>query len=285
MEEPNREEIKAMIEITDANRLPYDLNELRTKVINWREVTNCFDHDTMKAILGRWEKYEDRKAVAWMMGSKMTPLTSAGKSKAHIQANLDLLYLYTYKEGSREYKLLETRMKDYEEIMKREELEKLKSSNRYLKQRVERLEAELKEAKELDKQRIKEIDKWHALWEEDEREIDIIESNRAENEVLKEKYIDLQKNPVHEGAYNIQTQKECFTSRQMGILIQAVAELTEKEIPGKTTIGKVIESISGYSATTVQQNMKGVFRPSDIEKVAKTLDDKLPVLAAKVRRM
>ena len=285
MEEPNREEIKAMIEITDANRLPYDLNELRTKVINWREVTKCFDHDTMKAILGRWEKYEDRKAVAWMMGSKMTPPTSAGKSKAHIQANLDLLYLYKYKEGSREYKLLETRMKDYEEIMKREELEKLKSSNRYLKQRVERLEAELKEAKELDKQRIKEIDKWHALWEEDEREIDIIESNRAENEVLKEKYIELQKNPVHEGAYNIQTQKECFTSRQMGILIQAVAELTEKEIPGKTTIGKVIESISGYSATTVQQNMKGVFRPSDIEKVAKTLDDKLPVLAAKVRRM
>lgn len=34
MEEPNREEIMAMIEITDANRLPYDLNELRTKVIN-----------------------------------------------------------------------------------------------------------------------------------------------------------------------------------------------------------------------------------------------------------
>jgi len=92
-------------------------------------------------------------------------------------------------------------------------------------------------------------------------------------------------NKVHENAFNATTGVTCFTSRQMGILMQAIGYLTEDKAPGKTTLGEVIEKISGYKATTVNQNMKGTFRDADKEVVAKAIESKFPKLAAKVRQI
>ena len=71
----------------------------------------------------------------------------------------------------------------------------------------------------------------------------------------------------------------------MGILMQAIGYLTEDKAPGKTTLGEVIEKISGYKATTVNQNMKGTFRDADKKVVAKAIESKFPKLAAKVRQI
>lgn len=91
--------------------------------------------------------------------------------------------------------------------------------------------------------------------------------------------------PIVEKAFNSQTGSSCFTNAQMGILLQAVGELVEKPAPGKTTIGEVVEKITGYSATTVNQNMKGKHRESDINTVAEAVERKFPQLAAKIMKL
>lgn len=88
-----------------------------------------------------------------------------------------------------------------------------------------------------------------------------------------------------EEAFNGRTGAHCFTSTQMGLLLLAVAQKTENPAPAKTTIGEVVESISGYKATTVNQNMKGTFREADKEAVAKAIESRYPKLAAKVRKL
>ena len=76
-----------------------------------------------------------------------------------------------------------------------------------------------------------------------------------------------------------------FTSRQMGIFLYAVAQKTEDPAPAKTTIGEVVENISGYKAKTVNQNMKGGFSEKDKETVAKAIETKLPELAKRIRKL
>lgn len=88
-----------------------------------------------------------------------------------------------------------------------------------------------------------------------------------------------------EHAFNAQTKLPCFTNRQMGIFLLAISGLTEDPVPAKTTLGEVVEKIAGYKAKTVNQNMKGIFRNSDKETVAKAIECRLPKLAAKVRRL
>ena len=105
-----------------------------------------------------------------------------------------------------------------------------------------------------------------------------LEATNASLEILQE-----QKEP--EKAYNVQTGKKCFTSTQMGILMQAVGIKTEEPAPGKTTLGEVVEKISGYNATTFTQNMKGAHREADKEVVAKAIESKFPNLAAKIRNL
>ena len=87
-------------------------------------------------------------------------------------------------------------------------------------------------------------------------------------------------------AFNTQTGFPCFTNRQMGIFLRAVAEITEApNPPGKTTLKKKKKKIAGYKATTVNQNMKGATSENDKKVVADALDSKLPKLAAKVRKL
>lgn len=89
-----------------------------------------------------------------------------------------------------------------------------------------------------------------------------------------------------EYAFSDKTGLPCFTNKQMGIFLRAIAEITEApNPPAKTTLGEVVEKIAGYKATTVNQNMKGATSESDKEIVAKAIESKLPNLAAKVRKL
>ena len=101
-----------------------------------------------------------------------------------------------------------------------------------------------------------------------------IESLTAENEELRKNI-----------APNSQAKQFCFTNRQMGILMTAVGKLTEKDNPPrKTTIGDVVENIAGYSAITVNQNMKGIMPKKDIDTIVSVLESKFPNLANEIRK-
>lgn len=86
-----------------------------------------------------------------------------------------------------------------------------------------------------------------------------------------------------EKAFNTRTGKPCFTNKQMGIFLRAIAQITEKpNPPAKTKLGEVVERIAGYNATTVNQNMKGDTSTNDKKVVAEAIVSCLPNLAAQV---
>lgn len=128
----------------------------------------------------------------------------------------------------------------------------------------------------------------------DKRLLKVNSEASFEKQKLLEKITDLEKeleekgnknNTIQEYAFNAQTGGSCLTSTQMGILMEGVSLLTEEPVPGKTTLGEIVESISGYKATTVNQNLKGNHRAADKEAVAKAIESKLPNLAAKIRKL
>ena len=128
-------------------------------------------------------------------------------------------------------------------------------------------------------------DNCEELKQQYEEQIDVLKKEikqlTEENALLNEQ-LEV-KEPVP--AFNAQTQMPCLTNTQMGILMRGVALMIEKPVPGKTTIGEVVENISGYKATTVNQNMKGAHRNADKEAVAKAIESKYPKLAAKIRKL
>lgn len=93
-----------------------------------------------------------------------------------------------------------------------------------------------------------------------------------------------QLNDPAEEAINSQKGKSRFTSAQVGIFIKAVAALTEKDKqPTCEMIGKLVEKIAGYAATTAGQNLKGKRNSKDIEVVANALEGIMPNLAKVVK--
>lgn len=171
-----------------------------------------------------------------------------GISISEIQPVLDLLNMYRYREGSREYELMKERLQHDVERYRREKWERLQEENKRLKAQVEKLTDEKKYV----------VEKYESL------------KQQIENEPRE--------------AFNQQTNKKCLTSTQMGILMQAVGEITEQRPPGKTTLGGIVENIAGYSATTVNQNMKGIHREFDKKAVADAIKSKFPSLAEKVMK-
>lgn len=145
------------------------------------------------------------------------------------------------------------------------QVEELKQENASLK---EQAEEKTKKAEKLDKTRVEEIDKWHYLYESAIDELNIYK-------------------PSPESiAENPQTSLPCFTSKQWGIFIHAVAEITEApQPPAKTSLGEIVEKISGFKKKTASQNLKGSHSADDKEAVAKAIEGKLPNLAAKIRKL
>ena len=265
MEEPNREEIKAMIEITDANRLPYDLNELRTKVINWREVTNDFDFYTIRDIINRWSDDNEQRIVARIIGSNMGVDKTKGIHIDYLEAAINLTCMYQYKPGTDKRKNMEKLVSYLEERYRKRLISDFKSYKKGLTAQVGKLKSDLEKERERSR-------------EKDKRYLEELKAIKIENEELK-------KNPDPEQAFNLQTNNPCFTSRQMGILLWSVSLLTEEEPPAKTTIGDMVEKIAGYAATTINQNMKGTFREADKKAVADAIQSKCPKLAEKVMKL
>ncbi len=150
---------------------------------------------------------------------------------------------------------------------------------------IEELRQRLKDAEKLDAARIAEIDKWHSALEEEEKRTYMCESLQEKVDMQEKTIKEMESNLKPDEAFNSQNGQPCFTSRQMGILMTAVGKLTEKENPPKkTTIGDVVEKISGYSSTTVNQNMKGKIPDKDIKTIVSVLENKLPNLAAEIRK-
>lgn len=114
---------------------------------------------------------------------------------------------------------------------------------------------------------------------------DVINELKKECEEWKKKYEEaITKEP--EKAFNVQTGNPCFTNRQMGILLTAVGRITEKDNPpGKTTLGEIVEKISGYKATTASTNMRGSMPEADINAVVTAIESKFPHLAAEVSKV
>jgi hypothetical protein len=114
---------------------------------------------------------------------------------------------------------------------------------------------------------------------------DEINALKRECEEWKKKYEEsITKEP--EKAFNAQTGNPCFTNRQMGILLTAVGRITEKDNPpGKTTLGEIVEKISGYKATTASSNMRGAMPEADINAVVAAIKSKFPNLAAEVSKV
>lgn len=110
-----------------------------------------------------------------------------------------------------------------------------------------------------------------------------IDQLRKERDEWKQKYEnELKQEP--EKAFN-GSGNPCFTSRQMGIFLHVVALQTEGDsYSGKSSIGEIVEKISGYKATTASQNMKGNLPERDKEIVAEAIKSVLPKLAEKVRK-
>ena len=122
----------------------------------------------------------------------------------------------------------------------------------------------------------------HSLLELQEAQAEI-ERLKTENEKLRKQCEELESRKP-EQAFGMHG-RECFTSQQMGILMTAVGILTEgNNSPGKTTVGDVVERISGHKTTTVNQNMKTV-NPKNIQLVFSVLKDKYPNLAAQVKKV
>lgn len=91
---------------------------------------------------------------------------------------------------------------------------------------------------------------------------------------------------VIEQAFNAQTGLPCFTSRQMGILLTAVGRLTETDNqPGKTTLGDIVQRITGYKSITNSQNMRGTISEADKRIVADVLRKQFPNLADEVMKV
>ena len=114
---------------------------------------------------------------------------------------------------------------------------------------------------------------------------DEINALKKECEEWKRKYEEATTNEP-EKAFNAQNGNPCFTNRQMGILLTAVGRITEKDNPpGKTTLGEVVEKISGYKSTTASTRMRGTMPESDIKAVVAAIESKFPNLASEVSKI
>ena len=131
-----------------------------------------------------------------------------------------------------------------------------------------------------------ELDKWHFMYEEETKRTVMVNSLEEELDRCKRRCEELESKIEPEKAFNAQTNKPCFTSKQMCIFLRAIAELTEQpKPPAKTTLGVIVERIAGYAETTATSNLKQ--QPSDNDKkaVASALESKFPHLAAIVRKL
>ena len=100
--------------------VPCSIERLQEMNVDWKTLTNGFDYDTVNRTIKLWKNYGERCMVARMIGSQMSVDNLAGVTTSEIQPVLDLLNMYRYREGSREYELMKERLQYDEERYRRE---------------------------------------------------------------------------------------------------------------------------------------------------------------------
>ena len=125
--------------------LPCDIVELQKMDVDWKTLTNGFDYDTVNRTIKLWKNYGERCMVARMIGSQMSVKNLRDITTSELQPVLDLLNMYRYKLGSREYELMKERLQYDEERYRREKWERLQEENKRLKTQVEKLKEEARE--------------------------------------------------------------------------------------------------------------------------------------------
>ena len=274
MEEPNREEIMAMIEITDANRLPYDLNELRTKVINWREVTNDFDFYTIRDIINRWSDDNEQRIVARIIGSNMGVDKTRGIHVDYLEAAINLTCMYQYRPGTDKRKNMEKLVSYLEERYRKRLISDFKSYKKGLTAQVGKLKSDLEKANNLLKKREEEFKREQKIWKHDCDEAyhykKCYDENQLEIKLLK----DLLDNKNSGLKFNV---------RQTAIIGYALCSKAKVLPKNKKNIAPLFNMLTGRSANTIGQNMCSVYKEDEIEQIAKAVEDKMPEFAEYLR--
>lgn len=261
--------------------LPSDVLELQKMDVDWKALTNGYDYDTVKRIIELWKNYGERRIIARMIGSQMSVNNLRGITTSALQPVLDLLNMYRYEEGSREYKLLEGRLKYDEEKSRREKWERLQGENKQLKTQVEKLKEELKEEidaiggvnRELDKL-VEECEiernhssEWRSKYENVEKEN---EKLRNENNLLKE----LVQDKGGDQKYSV---------RQTTIIAYALCMKADVLPKNKKNISQMFSRLTGRSINTIGQNMCTNYKDEEIEQLAQEIESSMPEFATYLR--
>ena len=262
--------------------LPCNINELQKLNVDWKILTNDYDYDKIKAIISQWEKFEDQRAVIFMIYNSMVCTNSfVGRNVNKIQPVVDLIQLYRFEKGSERYNKWLGYIKEREERNKREEWERLQNENKSLKEQVEKLKEDLKKEKELVEGRTRELDKMKALLEYEENNCN---KYISENEFLKSENENLRnRNDLLKELINEKGGDQKFSVRQTTIVAYALCKKAEVLPKNKKNISMLFSRMTGYSQNTIGQKMCGNFEDKEIEKIAEEIDNKMPDLANYLR--
>ncbi len=261
--------------------VPCSIERLQEMNVDWKTLTNGFDYDTVKRTIRLWKNYGERCMVARMIGSQMSVDNLAGVTTSEIQPVLDLLNMYRYREGSREYELMKERLQYDEERYRREKWERLQVENKRLKTQVEKLKEELNEKNELVEGRTRELDNYIGIYENMEKEI-VCWKSEYENKVEENKKLqnenDLLKELVQDRGGD-----QKFSVRQTTIIAYALCMKADVLPKNKKSISHMFSLLTGRSENTIGQNMCANYKDEEINQLAQEIESSMPEFANYLR--
>lgn len=261
--------------------VPCSIERLREMNVDWKTLTNGFDYDTVNKTIKLWKNYGERCMVARMIGSQMSVDNLAGVTTSEIQPVLDLLNMYRYREGSREYELMKERLQYDEERYRREKWERLQVENKRLKTQVEKLKEELNEKNELVEGRTRELDNYIGIYENMEKEI-VCWKSEYENKVEENKKLqnenDLLKELVQDRGGD-----QKFSVRQTTIIAYALCMKADVLPKNKKSISHMFSLLTGRSENTIGQNMCANYKDEEINQLAQEIESSMPEFANYLR--
>ena len=261
--------------------VPCSIERLQEMNVDWKTLTNGFDYDTVNRTIKLWKNYGERCMVARMIGSQMSVDNLAGVTTSEIQPVLDLLNMYRYREGSREYELMKERLQYDEERYRREKWERLQVENKRLKTQVEKLKEELNEKNELVEGRTRELDNYIGIYENMEKEI-VCWKSEYENKVEENKKLqnenDLLKELVQDRGGD-----QKFSVRQTTIIAYALCMKADVLPKNKKSISHMFSLLTGRSENTIGQNMCANYKDEEINQLAQEIESSMPEFANYLR--
>ena len=257
--------------------LPCDVVELQKKDVDWKTLTNGFDYDTVNRTIKLWKTHGERRVVARMIGSQMSVNNLRDMTTSKIQPVLDLLNMYRYEEGSREYELMKERLQHDEERYRREKWERLQEENKQLKTQVEKLKEELKEKNELVEGRTRELDKYIGAYENINKGVYYWKSE-YENKVKENEKLQNENNLLKELVQDKGGDQK-YSVRQTTIIAYALCKKADVLPKNKKNISQMFSRLTGRSINTIGQNMCTNYKDEEIEQLAQEIESGMPEFA------